>query len=310
MSATMNTLTLQKMRYLVAVAEKGSITGAAGELFVSQPGLTKTIHEVEDEVGIRIFERSSKGITVTKQGEEFLAYVRQVLEQVDLLQEHFMQQGAHKRLFCISSQHYGFAVRAFADLVREYADDRYDFSFRETATYEIVEDVAEMRSALGILYLNDYNETVLRRLFKERNCVFEEVCVTVPHALLSRRHPQAQRESLLPEDLAPYPYLCYEQGTHNSLYLAEEMCSSVEPSRTIRVRDRATLCNLLTEVNGYTVSSGGIDREFLHPGLLAIPLRGQGSIHIGYITHRNRLRGPLSRFYLQALRRYTSAAEA
>lgn len=310
MSATMNTLTLQKMRYLVAVAEKGSITGAAGELFVSQPGLTKTIHEVEDEVGIRIFERSSKGITVTKQGEEFLAYVRQVLEQVDLLQEHFMQQGAHKRLFCISSQHYGFAVRAFADLVREYADDRYDFSFRETATYEIVEDVAEMRSALGILYLNDYNETVLRRLFKERNCVFEEVCVTVPHALLSRRHPLAQRESLLPEELAPYPYLCYEQGTHNSLYLAEEMCSSVEPSRTIRVRDRATLCNLLTEVNGYTVSSGGIDREFLHPGLLAIPLREQGSIHIGYITHRNRLRGPLSRFYLQALRRYTSAAEA
>lgn len=306
----MNTLTLQKMRYLVAVAEKGSITGAAGELFVSQPGLTKTIHEVEDEVGIRIFERSSKGITVTKQGEEFLAYVRQVLEQVDLLQEHFMQQGAHKRLFCISSQHYGFAVRAFADLVREYADDRYDFSFRETATYEIVEDVAEMRSALGILYLNDYNETVLRRLFKERNCVFEEVCVTVPHALLSRRHPLAQCESLLPEELAPYPYLCYEQGTHNSLYLAEEMCSSVEPSRTIRVRDRATLCNLLTEVNGYTVSSGGIDREFLHPGLLAIPLRGQGSIHIGYITHRNRLRGPLSRFYLQALRRYTSAAEA
>ncbi|MGN0835899.1 MAG: LysR family transcriptional regulator [Akkermansia sp.] len=306
----MNTLTLQKMRYLVAVAEKGSITGAAGELFVSQPSLTKTIHEVEDEVGIRIFERSSKGISVTKKGEEFLAYVRQVLEQADLLQEHFLQQGARKRLFCISSQHYAFAVRAFADLVREYADDRYDFSFRETATYEIVEDVAEMKSALGILFLNDYNETVLRRLFKERNCVFEEVCAMQPHALLSRSHPLAQRESLLPEELAPYPYLCYEQGAHNSLYLAEEMCSGVEPSRTIRVRDRATLCNLLAGVNGYTVSCGSLDGAFPNLEPVAVPLRGQGSMRIGYITHRNRLLGPLSRFYLQALRRYTASAGA
>ena len=309
MPKNMNTLTLQKMRYLVTVADIGSVTGAAKALFVSQPSLTKTIREVEDEVGFHIYKRTARGILTTHKGEEFLAYARQVLEQAELLQGKFLQKESGKRLFAISSQHYSFAVRAFADLIREHEGDMYDFSFRETETYAIIEDVAEMRSALGILYINEFNESVLKKLFRERDCVFTEIVEARPHVFLSREHPLAERSFVRLSDLQAYPYLFYDQGRHNSFYFSEEMFSTEEHARKVRVSDRATLFNLLIGINGYTVCSGVHDFELTNPKIVAIPLKHKGSMHIGYICHRNRQLGALSLSFIESLKRYAGCAE-
>lgn len=310
MKPLMNILTLQKMRYLVTVAEIGTITGAAKALFVSQPGLTKTIREIEDEVGFLIYKRSGRGMRTTPKGEEFLSYIRQVLDQAELLQGRFLQRGAKKRLFSISSQHYSFAVRAFADLIKEHEGDEYDFSFRETETHGIIEDVAEMRSALGILSVNDFNESVLSRMFRERDCVFTEIVEAKPHVFLSREHPLAQKAYVRLQELQGYPYLFYDQGRHQSFYFSEELFCTEEHARKVRVSDRATLFNLLIGINGYTVCSGVHDAELTNPKIVALPLKHKGTLRIGYITHRNRQLGPLSLSFIDALHRYAHSPEA
>ena len=303
MNGCMNTLTLQKMRYLVTIAEQGSFTRAAGVLFVSQPSLTKSIREIEEELGFPVFERTRKGVRVTRQGEEFLAYVRQILDQADLLQEKYMTQGPRKKQYCISAHHYSFAVRAFIELVRSHQDDEFDFSFRETQTSEIVDDVAGMRSALGVMCLNNFNEPVLRRIFKERELLFEEITQVQPHVLVGVHHPLAGRRSLALDELAEYPHVSFEQGEHNSFYYAEELFNPSGHPRSIRVRDRATLFDLLLGVDAYTISNGALHPALTGTRIASIPLAGQSGVHIVIIHHRNRLLGKLSRFYIEQLKK-------
>lgn len=254
-------MTLQQLRYVAMVAEKGTMTEAATELYISQPSLTKSIRELEKELEIVIFERTNKGIVVSHEGEQFLAYARQVIEQADLLEEKYMHKSGRKQQFCVSTQHYSFAVNAFVDLIKEHGTAQYDFSLRETQTYEIIEDVAVMKSEIGILYLNDFNEKVLRKIMKVKELVFTELFVAKPHIFISNRHPLASRKSVTMEELHEYPYLSFEQGEHNSFYYSEEIFSTVQRIKNIRVRDRATLFNLLIGLDGYTVCSGVIDSE-------------------------------------------------
>ena len=159
-------MTLQQLKYVVTVAETGTITEAAGKLYISQPSLTNAIHELEREMQIVIFNRTNKGISLSKEGDIFLGYARQVLEQAEILEDKYKGEGSGKKQFCVSTQHYSFAVNAFVDLIKKYGQEEYDFSLRETQTYEIIEDVAKMRSEIGILFLNDFNEKVITKILK------------------------------------------------------------------------------------------------------------------------------------------------
>ena len=158
-------MTLQQLKYAITVAETGTITEAANKLYISQPSLTNAIHELEKEMNIIIFNRTNKGISISKEGEDFLGYARQVLEQAAILEDKYKGDNGGKKKFCVSTQHYSFAVNAFVDLIKKFGQDEYDFSLRETQTYEIIEDVARMRSEIGILFLNDFNEKF--RLYSE-----------------------------------------------------------------------------------------------------------------------------------------------
>lgn len=304
MNGCMNSLTLQKMRYLVSVAENGSITKAARNLFVSQPSLTKTIHEIEDEIGFPIFDRTRTGIRTTRNGEEFLVYVRQVLDQADLLQEKYISQGPRKKQYCVSTLHYSFSVRAFIELVKKHQYDEFDFSIRETQMGEIIEDVASMKSALGVIYLNESNEKILEKTFKERDLVFEEIAEASPRIFLSINHPLALNESLSMEDLKEFPYVSFEHKEHDSFYMTEEMLNALDKSRHIRVRDRATLFDLLIGVNAYTLTHSSLHPELTGSRISAIPLKNRGHARIGIIHHRNRLLGKLSHFYIEQLHRF------
>ena len=297
-------MTLQQLRYIVAIAEAGTLSGAAKELFVSQPSLTKMVRELEREMGIQIFERTNKGVNLSREGEVFLGYARQVLEQANLLESRYKKAAGGKQEFTISTQHYSFAVNAFVDLIKEYGGDTYDFSLQETQTYKIIDDVAHMRSEIGILYYNDFNKAVLHKLFKANDLVFQELFVAKPHVFVNADHPLAGRREGTMDDLAPYPYLSYIQGEHNAFYFSEEIFSTVNRSKNIRVMDRATLFNLLIGLNGYTVCSGVIDQKLNGPSIVAVPLAEEGDMHIGTITHKQVHLSRLGRYYMQALQRY------
>lgn len=297
-------MTLQQLKYIITVAETGTITEAANRLYITQPSLTNAIHELEKEMHIVIFNRTNKGITLSREGEDFLGYARQVLEQAAILEDKYKNGDGGKKQFCVSTQHYSFAVNAFVDLIKEYGQDAYDFSLRETQTYEIIEDVARMRSEIGILFLNDFNEAVLQKLLKSQDLEFHLLFVAKPHVFISRRHPLASKEVITNEELQQYPYLSFEQGEHNSFYFSEEIFSAFERKKNIRVRDRATLFNLLIGLNGYTVCSGVIDRKLNGKDIIAVPLAEESEMRIGYITHRKGRLSRLGSSYLEALKRY------
>lgn len=297
-------MTLQQLKYVVTVAETGTITEAAGKLYISQPSLTNAIHELEREMQIVIFNRTNKGISLSKEGDIFLGYARQVLEQAEILEDKYKGEGSGKKQFCVSTQHYSFAVNAFVDLIKKYGQEEYDFSLRETQTYEIIEDVAKMRSEIGILFLNDFNEKVITKILKYNELEFHDLFVAKPHVFISRRHPLADRQIITNEELESYPYLSFEQGEHNSFYFSEEIFSASERKKNIRVRDRATLFNLLIGLNGYTVCSGVIDKKLNGKDIIAVPLADESDMRIGYITHRKGMLSRLGTTYLDALSKY------
>ena len=302
-------MTLQQLRYVTTVAETGTITEAANKLFISQPSLTNAIHELEKEMNVQIFNRTNKGISLSKEGEDFLGYARQVLEQAAILEDKYKGSGGGKKQFCVSTQHYSFAVNAFVDLVKEYGQDEYDFSLRDTQTYEIIDDVARMRSEIGILFLNGFNEAVINKILKSRDLEFHQLFVAKPHVFISRKHPLADNAVITNEQLMPYPYLSFEQGEHNSFYFSEEIFSVSERKKNIRVRDRATLFNLLIGLNGYTVCSGVIDRNLNGKDIIAIPLAEESDMRIGYITHRKGMVSRLGNTYLGALKKYVNVEQ-
>ena len=303
-------MTLQQLKYVVTVAEQGSISGAAKELFISQPSLTNAIKELEKEMQITIFHRTNKGIIVSGEGDVFLAYARQVLEQADLLKEKFLNVKKQSPRFSVSCQHYSFAVNAFVDLVKQYDASQYNFILRETQTGEIIDDVAQGKSEVGILYLSAHNEEVLTKLMKKNGLVFEELFVAEPHVFICREHPLANKKEITLDDLQPYPYLVYEQGERNSFYFAEEFLSMLDFPKNIQVRDRATLFNLVIGLNGYTVSSGVISKELNGENIIAKPLLVDEYMKIGTITQKNMAPSRYGAVYMEALRHHIDQADS
>ena len=297
-------MTLQQLKYVTTIANIGSISEAAKRLFVSQPSLTKAIKELEKEMGITIFDRTNKGITVSKEGERFLGYARQVLEQAALLEEQYKSQSGGKKQFSVSTQHYSFAVNAFVELLKGAGIDQYDVSLRETQTYEIIDDVAHMKSEIGLLFYNDFNRPVLEKLIHTNELTFTELFTAHPHIFIGKNHPLANKDVVSMDELEKYPYISFEQGDHNSFYFSEEIFSTVVRPKHIRVRDRASLFSLLLGLDGYTVSSGVIDEEVNGENIISVPLAEEGLMHIGYITNNKMQRSRLGQEYIQALEQY------
>lgn len=297
-------MTLMQLKYVVEVASAGTVSKAAENLYIAQPSLTASVKELENELGITIFNRTNKGVILTTEGEEFLGYARQVISQTKLIEERYCGNVPVRHQFCVSTQHYSFAVEAFVALLKEYGGEEYDFRIRETQTYEILEDVAKLKSEVGVLYVNHFNETVLRKTFREFNLVFKRLFVAEPHVFVGSENPLAKKPFVTLEDLAPYPRLSYEQGDHNAFYFSEEILSTLESKKDIMVRDRATLFNLLVGLNGYTICSGVINEELNGKHIVAVPLQVEDSMEIGYITHRKLVLSPFAEHYIEELKRF------
>lgn len=295
-------MTIQQLKYMIKIVECGSITEAARQLFISQPSLSAAVKELEAEFGIEIFYRTSKGITLSADGMEFLSYARQIVEQTQLLERRYGNKKPSKQLCSVSTQHYAFAVNAFVNLISRLEPDEYEFTLRETRTYEIIEDVANFRSEVGILYLSGFNERVLQKLFKDRLLTFTPLFEAEPHVFISSFHPLAHKERIDLEALGPYPLLAFEQGTYNSFYFSEEILSTVPHDKTIHVSDRATLFNLLIGLNGYTICTGILNSNLNGDSIVSVKLKTDEWMRVGYICNKKAPLSLAAQSYIDELR--------
>lgn len=299
-------MTLQQLIYLVTAAECGNMTEAAAKLYISQPSLSTAIRNLEEEMGVTAFSRTNKGITVTREGEELLSYARMLLEQSENMKDHFCNSKHQIPKFSVSCQHYSFAVNAFVDVIKTFDADRYNFIMRETQTGEIIDDVANGKSEIGIIFLSEHNEEILSKLIRNNNLIFKELYVAKPHIFIYKHHPLAKKDKITLDDLTQYPYLVYEQGTRNSFYFSEEFISTLDFPKIIQVRDRATLFNLVIGLNGFTVSSGIIDHRLNGPHIIAKPLIADQTMHIGIVKKKNMILSRYAHKYIEALKEHLS----
>ncbi|OXN01224.1 MULTISPECIES: LysR family transcriptional regulator [Bifidobacterium] len=295
-------MTLLQLKYIVKIVECGSMNEASHELYISQPALSSAVKELEKEMGIEIFTRSSQGIALTVDGAEFLTYARQVLDQTALLEERYKNAKPRKQLCQVSTQHYMFAVEAFVELINSIKSDEYEFTIRETRTKDIINQVANMQSEVGILYLSDFNKDVIGKLLREKHLEFHPIFRAGLHVFLSRSNPLATRKSLTMEDLKPYPWIQYEQGEEGSFYFAEEAVWPEYSPKQINVTDRATILNFIVGLNGYTVCSG-IDNEDLNSEkIVTVPLESDEKMLVGWITNERTKLSQAAEIYLEKLK--------
>lgn len=297
-------MTLTQLNYAITVANANSMNEAARSLFISQPSLSAAIKELEEEIGVELFRRTNRGISLTPEGEEFIGYARQVTEQYRLIESRYISKEKIKKKFGVSTQHYTFAVNAFVEMVKQFGMDEYEFAIHETKTYDVIEDVKNFRSEIGILYLNDFNRKVLTKLLHEYNLEFHELLNCGIYVYMWKGHPLAAREEIALKELDEYPCLSFEQGTYNSFYFAEEVLSTYDYKRLIKANDRATLLNLMVGLNGYTLCSGIICEDLNGKDYCAVKLKSEEKMIIGYISRKDAALSMIGQRYLEEIAKY------
>lgn len=302
-------MTLQQIHYAITISETGSLNKAAEVLYVAQPSLSGAIRDLEEELGIQIFHRSGRGVTLTNDGAEFIAYARQMYHQYEALLEKYGNPGGLKKKFGVSTQHYSFAVKTFVEMVKQFNIEEYEFAIRETKTREVIEDVSSLRSEIGILYLSDFNRNVILKLLKSNELEFHKLVDCRAYVYLWNRHPLAAKKSIRFSELKDYPCVSFEQGGNSSFYFAEELLSTNEYPRLIKACDRATVLNLMVGLNAYTLCSGIICEELNGTDYVAVPFEPEegdtsNQMEIGYIVRKKQIMSRMAALYVQETERY------
>lgn len=297
-------MTLQQLLYTVKIAETKSMNKAAAELFISQPALSSAIRDLEEELQTELFIRNQRGIIVTVEGEKFLSYARQMVELNQMILDRFTSGESRNDKFSISMQHYSFAVEAFMKLTKECGLHDYELAVHETKTAEVIENVVKFRSEIGIIDLNEFNERAMLKILADKELEFIPLFQCSIFVYLGAEHPLAKQEKIRLEELSEYPCLSFEQGDNNSFYYAEEMFPTYQYKRTIKADDRATMLNLMTGMNGFTLCSGIICEKLNGEGYKAIPLDTEEKMIIGYIKRKKMPLSVLGERYVAILKGY------
>lgn len=297
-------MTLNQLKYVIALSKVNSINEAAKILFISQPSLTSALKSLEEELGFDLFLRSKSGISLTVKGSEFLGYAKSVVEQYDILDAKYISQNAVKRNFHVSMQHYTFAVNAFVEVIKRYGMDEYEFEIHETKTHEVIDNVRNQKSEIGVLYLNEYNRAVLSKLFSDSNLEFIPLFDCNIYVYMSKSNPLAEKKLIKMEELDDYPCLAFAQGDYNSFYFAEEVLSTYDYKRLVRANDRATLLNLMVGINGYTLCSGIICEDLNGTDYCAVKLDTDEKMTIGYIMRKTSVLSEMAKKYIDELSKY------
>ena len=302
-------MTLQQLLYVLTVSDEGTMNKAAEKLYISQPTLTSAIRSIEQELHIQIFNRTSHGVTLTNQGREFLTYARQLYQQYELLKNRYEDVSMRRNKFRVSCQHYSFATKAFVQTVRQFGTSKYDFAISETKTMQVIEDVGNSLSEIGILYLSNYNRHFMEKQFEEWNLEFHHLTYCDAYVYLYKEHPLAKQESITYDELLSYPNMTFDQGDSPALYTAEEILIENEFPQTIQVNDRATMLNLMRGLNGYTLCSGIISQDLNGDDYVVVPYEANvenpnSRMEIGWISRKHTILSDIGKAYVETMESY------
>ncbi len=304
-------MTLQQIHYALTVSECGSMNKAAEKLYISQPTLTSTIHSLENELGIKLFIRTNQVVILTNEGKDFLLQARQIYQQYEMLRDKYSDKNELRQKFKVSAQHYSFATKAFVETVKKYGTKKYDLEISETRTMQVIEDVGNSVSEVGILFLCDYNRKYLEKLFAERGLRFHHLTTARAFVYLYREHPLAKKAFITFDDLKDYPNMSFDQGENSSFFLNEEILTENDYPQTIKVNDRATMLNLMRGLNGYTLCSGIICQELNGSDYIAVPYEDSVNpnveMEIGYIMRSHAMLSDIAMNYIDELKKYIEA---
>lgn len=298
-------MTILQLKYVIAIANSGSFREAASRMYVSQPALSSTIAELEKELGITLFERTNKGIRVTDQGNEFLVYAKEAVSQYELVEDRYLHNDGEKNHFSVSMQHYIFAVKAFVDTVKKYDSDRYIYSVYETRTDEVLKNVSNLKSEVGIIALSKSNEKVMKKLFREYHLKFYQLMIRDTYVYVWKDHPLANSKELSLEDLKEYPCISFDQSSEGVFYLTEEALGDYDFAKLIKSTDRATSVEIMSELNGFSIGTGSMmDSVALKDGFVSIKLKEEDPLTIGYILREGHKLSEIAGVYVKELLKY------
>ena len=297
-------VTIQQLKYIVSVVENGTITEAAKKLYISQPSLSNAIKDIEEEVGITIFIRSRAGIVVTPEGMEFVGYARQVLRQMELLEDKYISHTPGKIRLGVSSPQYVFSTNAFVDIVEEFGKERFEFILHETTVHQILDDVKNRFSDLGIIYVSRENEQAMRKTLEENKLSFYELFTVKPQVFVRASHPLAEQSCVQLEELQRYPRINFMQGKEDHAHFSDELYGDLSNDKSIRITDTGSLVNLLLGTDAYTISNGFFPRYLQGTKIVGIPLAEDEVMSIGYILSEKQELSELGRVYIDKLKQY------
>ena len=298
-------MTILQLKYVIAIASSKSFREAASRLFVSQPALSSTIRELEEELNIQLFERTNKGIRLTDPGKEFLAYAKEAVSQYELIEDRYLVRDLDKKHFSVSMQHYVFAVHAFINVVKEYDNGKYTFAVHETRTDEVLSNVRSLDSEVGVVAFSKTNEKVMRKLFREYQLEFTPLITRETFVYVWKTHPLASAQALSLEDLKDYPCISFDQSSENDFYLTEEALGDYAFEKLIKTNDRATSAELMAAMNGYSIGTGVMTDSFaLKRDFVTIKLKEEDPLTIGYIVRANHKLSEIGQRYIDELLKY------
>ncbi len=279
-------MTFNQLVYVVEVSKTKSINATARALYVSQSSVSTSIKELEDELGILIFNRTNRGISTTKEGEMLIQSANHILQQWKSLKERYTGEGMHKQHFSVVMHHSTFATQAYAKIVKEFGLAGYEYSIYETKTKEVLEQVNNGKSELGILYISNYNQDYYEKVLREMNLCFCPIAEYEVCAYIGKSHPLVGKQEVTLEELEQYPCLIFDQDENSSFYFYEEMISTYQYKNVIRTSDRATTIDLLQALDGYSIGIGTVGDETSVNGIQTVKIKTEERIHVGYLIRK------------------------
>jgi len=281
-------LTIQQCKYVLEIVKQGSFNEAAKSLYVAQTSVSAAVKSIENELNIKIFDRTNKGVDLTQDGAEFVRYAKQLVGQAEFIADRYLVPKKTNKL-SVSAQHYDFVAEIFGKFMMENNETDFDYCLREVETFNVIDDVAKSSSDIGIMAIKSTDMELMERFLKGKHIEFHELFRTPYHAYIRKGHPLSHMEQIDFSDLTSYPYISYEQGEHSSTMFTEEFYDKVTCDRNVRITDRATLMNFLLVTDCYTIGTGTLNHSKLSgDNMLAIPLKSSGEYVIGYIVRNDK----------------------
>ena len=298
-------MNITQLKYVLEVAASTSMREASTRLYITQPALSASIRELEDELGILIFERTNKGISLTEAGREFISYAKKAVGQYEILEDRYLSKDSDRERFSVSTQHYNFAMKAFTDVIKKMEPDKYVFSIHETKTKEVLDDVRNLRSEVRIISFSGSNEAVIKKLFRDYQLEFTPLMRRDTYVYVWKNHKLAGIKEISIEDMQEYPCVSLDQTSDSNFYLTEEAMADYAFDKMIKSDDRATSMEIIAELGGYSIGSGMLSEEdAILQGLVAIKLKEEDPLTIGYITRKGSSHSIYGEAYIEELLRY------